>query len=399
MKVPFESSWTPRRTDVAVMLAAITLDLGNVWAEAPNGLLTGLPHTVVYPVVAVVGLLLWWRREHPRAVAIAVIIGDMAAFTPAALAVAMYTLGTAERRTRVLTAFAAAACVTDFIAIRGSLPQTLPREAAYSLVLTLSPLVAGYAVAVRHDFARATHARLEGLKREQRLLVERARSAERSRIAREMHDVVAHRVSSMVLTAGALQVGSAAADPRLAKAAEQIRSDGRLALDELREVLGILNPSRSPGDASPPEAPQPDATQLPVLVAHAVERGQPVELRIDGYPETLTPPVQRALYRTVQESLTNAAKYAPGAPVVIELACRLDGVHLYISNTHSDVPPSTELPSGGNGLVGLAERAALLHGTLTAGPTPTGGFTLALTLPTRHARHAHDGDVGRDAPA
>ncbi|MEV7471013.1 histidine kinase [Streptomyces kronopolitis] len=380
-----DSWWTAWRTDAAVVVAVVALDLGNFWAEAPNGLLTGMPRTVIVPMVAVAGLLLWWRRRFPRAVAAGVVAGDMIAFTPAALAVAMYTLGSVVRGPRVLAAFALLGCATDFVAIRGSLPHAALREAVYSMVLTVSPLVAGYAVAVRRDFGRTAQARLEGLEREHQLRLEGARTAERARIAREMHDVVAHRVSSMVLTAGALRVGPASRDPAVATAADRIGTDGRHALEELREVLGVLMPGRHTTRPCP-EVPRPGAVQLTALVKQAADRGQQVELRVDGFPEALPWPVQRALYRTGQEALTNAAKYAPGAAVTVALVCRVDGVHLTVTNTASTRPAVTDLPSGGNGLVGLAERARLLGGTLTAGPTDDHGFAVALTLPTRTMR-------------
>jgi signal transduction histidine kinase len=210
------------------------------------------------------------------------------------------------------------------------------------------------------------------------LLVEQARVNERSRIARDMHDVVAHRVGHIVLLAAALRVGAGSVNRKVADDAEQIRHEGRRALEELRAILGVLTPDRA--GRSAPRAPQVDAGELDELVRSARRAGLHADLRVEGEPGALPTLVQQALYRTLQESLTNAAKYAPGAEVAIELRCGPDAVDLTVVNGAASGPPADDLPSGGNGLLGLDERASLLGGVLTAGPEGV-GFRVELHLP------------------
>ncbi|MCT4351810.1 histidine kinase [Streptomyces sp. Je 1-79] len=386
------SRWPPRRVDALVTAVVVALGIVDSWVKPSSGLLTGLPTPVIAACAAAVGLSLWWRRRWPHLVAVFVTVMHVVSFTPVALAAAMYTVGSLDRRLKVLFAYGVAGFAAGLAGLRGGLPDAGIREAAYALAAIVGPLAVGYAVGVRRDLTAAVQARVADLERENRLMDERARTEERAEIAREMHDVVGHRVSNMVLAAGALESGPAAGVPEAARTAELIRSDGRQALEELREILGVLAPARvtagGPAGAAAvvraavPSGPEPE--ELSALVAHARERGQEVELRVNGHPEILPLPVQRALHRIVREALTNAAKHAPGATVRVDVACRADGVHLDIANTAPTRPESPDLPSGGNGVVGLAERVALLGGTLTAGPHDD-GFLISAFIPHRRA--------------
>ncbi|MFJ3583008.1 sensor histidine kinase [Streptomyces sp. NPDC090127] len=381
---PF-SSWPPRRVDALVTVVVVALGIADSWVKPSSGLLTGLPTPVIAACSAAVGLSLWWRRRRPHAVAVFVTVMHVVSFTPVALAAAMYTVGSLDRRLKVLFAYGVAGFAAGLAGLRGGLPDAGIREAGYALAAIVGPLAVGYAVGVRRDLAAAAQARVADLERENLLLAERARAEERAEIAREMHDVVGHRVSNMVLAAGGLELGPAADVPEAARTAELIRSDGRQVLEELREILGVLAPAR-PAAGVPTGAPSgPEAPELSDLVAHARARGQQVELRVNGHPEILPLPVQRALHRIVRESLTNAAKHAPGAAVRVDLACRADGVHLDVTNAAPTRPLAHDLPSGGHGVVGLTERVALLGGTLTAGPHD-GGFLLSAFIP--HGRGA-----------
>lgn len=380
MRAQERSHWSPRRVDALVTVAVMALGVVDSWVKPSSGLLTGLPTPVIAAASGAVGATLWWRRRRPDLVAALVIVAYVVTFTPVALAVAMYTIGTVHRRPRILAAYTAAGFTAGVLGLRGGLPDAGVREAAYSLALILGPLAVGYVVAVRRDLTAATQARVADLEREHLVLDERARAEERAAIAREMHDVVGHRVSNMVLAAGALEVGPAAGHPDVVRTAELIRSDGRQALEELREILGVLSVGHPVHWA--PTAPQPDVAQLPRIVAHATERGQSVQLEVNGHPETLSSPVQRAVHRIVQESLTNAAKHAPGARVRVDVDCRSDGVHVSVGSGAPAGRPTADLPSGGHGLVGLAERVELLGGTLTAGPHGD-GFLVSAFIPHR----------------
>lgn len=364
-----------------VTVVVVALGIGDSWVKPSSGLLTGLPTPVIAACAALVGATLWWRRRWPYLVADFVLVMHVVSFTPVALAVAMYTVGSLDRRLKVLIAYGVVGFAAGLVGLHGGLPTAGVREAAYSLAAIVGPLAVGYAVGVRRDLTATVQARVADLERENQLLDERARTEERAEIAREMHDVVGHRVSNMVLAAGALEVGSGGGEPETVRTAALIRSDGWQALEELREILGVLAPSRTaPGKRG--TASGPDAEGVSDLVDHARERGQEVELRVDGHPETLPPAVQRALHRIVRESLTNASKYAPGATVRVEVDCRADGVHLKVANTAPTGPPPVDLPSGGHGLVGMTERVTLLGGTLTAGPQD-GGFLVSAVIPHR----------------
>ncbi|MGW6857445.1 sensor histidine kinase [Streptomyces xanthophaeus] len=380
------SRWPQPRVDAAVTAAAVVIGVANSWAKPANGLLTGAPVTVVALASGAAGLLLWWRRRAPVTIACLVMAFHVLAFTPTALAVALYTLGAAHhRRPRLLALFAVLAALADVAALRLGHDWDV-RDAGYSIALAVGPLVVGYAVALRRELAATARSELATRRREHELVVEQARIHERARIARDMHDVVSHRVGHMVLLAAALRVGPGATDGKVARDAEQIRHEGRRALEELRDILGVLRAGRA--GQSAPRVPQADADGIGELVRTARQAGLRAGLHVEGEPGSLPTVVQQALHRTVQESLTNAAKHAPGAQVEVALVCRTDRVDLTVSNGPPAGPPAHDLPSGGNGLIGLRERASLLGGTFGAGPE-AGGFVVRLSLP------AHPPPAGR----
>ncbi|MEU5208517.1 histidine kinase [Streptomyces sp. NPDC020742] len=377
MAAEHPARWSARHLDAALTAVVVALGVADAWVKPSNGLLSGASTPVVAVASGAVGTVLWWRRRQPGPVCVVVLAGYLVAFTPAALAVALYTVGATSRAARTLVGYGLAGCAVGLGALWAGHAPPDPREAGYVLALILGPLVVGYAVGVRRDLVAAARAEVAALERERHLLVERARTEERARIAREMHDVVAHRVGHIVLTASALKVGPLARSaPAVGDAAEQIRSEGHQALEELREILGVLTPGRPAA-----RAPQPDATSLSPLVAGANERGLRARLEVVGHPETLPVQVRRALYRIAQETLTNAAKYAPGAEVTLSVVCQLDGVGMTVTNGPATRPAPAELPpGGGHGLIGLTERVTLLGGTLTAGPYEE-GFQVRVHLP------------------
>ncbi|MGW8991014.1 sensor histidine kinase [Streptomyces zhihengii] len=375
---PWESAWTPGRIDAVITLLAIFVGVGDSWVKRSNGLLTGASITWVAAVSATAGLLLAWRRRYPDAVAGAVIACHVLTFTPFALAVALFTVGAAHhRRPRILFAYAAIGCVADAVGLLGGHAWDT-REAGYTLALAIGPLAAGYAVALRRDLADAAHTELQRAERENTLLIARAREEERTRIARDMHDVVAHRVGHMVLVAGSLRVSTPANPHQVAERSEQIRSEGRKALEELREVLGVLTPGRT--RRHEPRTGPRAAPSLTDLVASARTAGADIVLNADRPLHTLPTVVQHTLHRTVQEALTNAAKHAPGAPVRITVATTARDVELTVLNGPATKPRSLDLPSGGNGLIGLRERATLLGGEFAAAPEAD-QFRLRMRLP------------------
>jgi signal transduction histidine kinase len=213
---------------------------------------------------------------------------------------------------------------------------------------------------------------------EQRLRAAQAVTAERARIAREMHDVVAHEVSLIAVQAGALQVSSG--DDTVRRTAGQLRQLAVRTLTELRAMVGFL---RAAGGGNAVDlAPQPTLADLPTLTGDA---GFDVTLEMDGAHPDLPAPVQRAAYRTVQEALTNIRKHAAGASATVTVSRHGSALTVEVVNQ----PPSGGgqplqgplLPGGGHGLVGLRERAGMLGGSVTAGAAADGGFRIRASFP------------------
>jgi signal transduction histidine kinase len=208
---------------------------------------------------------------------------------------------------------------------------------------------------------------------------ERARRVlleERARIARELHDVVAHHISVIAIQAEAAPHRVADPPAELTRSLADIRANALQALDELRRVLGVLRAS-DPGEDG--AAPQPTLDRLGDLVVGVRNADVDVETAVSGTPRPLPPGVELSAYRIVQEALSNAARHAPGAPVRVELAYAPTGLSVRVTNGPPRTPPG---PRGsGHGLLGMRERAAMLGGELAAGPTPEGGYAVAAVLP------------------
>ncbi len=237
----------------------------------------------------------------------------------------------------------------------------------------VGPLLALYFTA-RHEVLQGLRERAERAEQERYLLAEQARAEERARLAGEMHDVVTHRVSLMVLQAGALSV--TATDDATRRAAEELRAAGCQALDELRDLVGILR-TESGSDQTP------TVSGLPALIAESAAAGTPAELAEDGDPALASPVVGRTAYRIVREALTNARKHAPGAAVLVHVSYAEQQVRVVVSNGPATQSADRELSATGSGLglAGLRQRVELVHGTLRAGPVPDGGFRVEAVLP------------------
>src|SRR5690606_9021050 len=238
----------------------------------------------------------------------------------------------------------------------------------------LLPLFFGMWVGTRRQLVENLRERAERLEREQHLRAETAIAAERTRIAREMHDVVAHRVSLMVLHAGGLEVS--APDERTAEIAELIRTTGREALSELREILGVLRN----GEAAP-TAPQPVLDDVGSLIDAACAAGANVDLTTTGTPRPLNAQVERTAYRVVQEALTNAVKHAPGAEIDVRIDYGRTALTVTVVNGPATVKVANPVPDSGYGLIGLRERLALVGGTFVAGPLADGGWWVRAIIP------------------
>jgi len=205
-------------------------------------------------------------------------------------------------------------------------------------------------------------------------LAREAVADERARIAREMHDAVAHSVSVMVLQAGAAEQVLATSPERARESLATIQDSGREAIVELRRMLGLL---RDPATGASP-APQPGVGRLDALLEQVRAAGLPVEMTVEGEPRRLPPGIDRSVYRIVQEGLTNALKYAGPAHATVRLRYGDLAVELEVLD---DGRGAAGAGSGGFGLLGMRERAALYGGVLAAEPRPGGGYALRARLP------------------
>jgi signal transduction histidine kinase len=234
------------------------------------------------------------------------------------------------------------------------------------LLFSVAPVLFGL-------YAHELSQRAETNERQRKLEAERIRAEERNKLANEIHDVVAHRVSLMVVHTGALKL--AATDEKTRRTADLVRSSGRLALEELRELVGVL---RSEG--SPPLEPMASLDKLAVLVEEARGAGQLVEFTQTGEARKLPSIVERTAYRVVQESLTNVRKHAAGARVRIHLTWLESRLDIEVANGAVGMKASG-FPESGHGLRSLRERVGLVAGTFMAGPARDGGWAVHASLP------------------
>ncbi|MFI9387523.1 sensor histidine kinase [Kutzneria sp. NPDC052558] len=244
---------------------------------------------------------------------------------------------------------------------------------------TVLPALFGLYIQNRGQLIQALTERAERAEREQELLAEQARADERVKLAGEMHDVVTHRVSLMVLQAGALRI--TASDDATRAAAEELREAGCQALTELRDLVGVLRTHAESDVAGPTDAVRmPDLAEL---VAESEGVGMAVELIVDGNPLLTAPVVGRTAYRVVQEALTNVRKHAPGARTRVHVRYGADRVRLTVRNSAPGQAVDHELGDSGSGtgLLGLRQRVELVSGRFTAAARPDGGFEIDAVLP------------------
>lgn len=247
------------------------------------------------------------------------------------------------------------------------------------LFVDLAAAVALY-LSTHRRLVEALRERAQRAENERHLLARQARADERARLATEMHDIVTHRVSLIVLQAGALRV--TAPDDTVRTAAEELRTTGHRALGELRDLTGVLSQGHDPADlpAQGHGLTDPDPHQL---VQDTRGTGTTVDLHTQGDPALASPLVAATLHRVIQEALTNVHKHAPGAQVGVRLHYGPTAVRVRVTNTAPTRAPDPELLSSGSrrGLAGLRRRVELLGGLLNADPTPEGGFQVHAQLP------------------
>ena len=326
---------------------------------------------------------LWVRRRYPVEVAVvAVVASAFFAMAGGAALVAVFNAAIRASR-RALVALVALALVSGAI-----FPLLYPssgrwwEQFLFGLLLIAVALGWGLFTRARREVIRSLRERAERLESEQRLRVQQAQEAERRRIAREMHDVLAHRLSLLSVHAGALEFRPDATPEEVAEAAGVIRATAQTALQELRDVIGVLRDETEERAVQPP---QPTLAQLPTLIEESREAGMNIRLDLDASIDDQLPQgVGRTAYRVVQEGLTNARKHAPAAAVEVSIS-KDDGPSLVVavvSRSPVGVPAAgAQVEGSGSGLVGLAERVSLAGGELTHGPNEDGDFVLRARLP------------------
>ncbi|MFF3505289.1 sensor histidine kinase [Streptomyces sp. NPDC003247] len=339
-------------------------------------------------LAALTALPLVLRRRCPLTVYGAVIVttllldqrlsGDTASVYPflscviAAYGAAVYS----PYRLRALTGLVVGAGLIALFPDENFLPFTP------SMMPFLVLLGVGLGANALHVWKQRVHTLQEQQKAATGIAVDR----ERARIARELHDIVTHNVSVMVIQAGAARKVMDAAPDRAREALLAVEAGGRTAMAELRHVMGLLAPSGDdPDEADDPDlSPQPGVDRIPALVDRVRGTGVSVELTVTGTPSPLPAGADLAAYRVVQEALTNTVRHAAGARVRVALDHTPDALHIDVTCTGGAPAPAAG-PGTGRGLLGLRERLALHEGTLDAGPLPVGGYGVHAVVP-RSAR-------------
>jgi signal transduction histidine kinase len=327
----------------------------------------------------------WLRRRWPVGFAVTAVVFSV--FSTAASGVALIALFTVAVHRRlavvglVTAGFALASIGTVLVQPDTSVPNWW--QAALGIVCIAAVLAWGMFVRARRQLAQSLR---ERARRAESDRVAQARQQERHRIAREMHDVLAHRISLLSLHAGALELRPDGPADEIARAAGVIRDSAHQALEDLRQVIGVLRADQAGDDWTddPPERPQPTLADLPELVDESRRAGMRVRLECRvADPAAVPVAAGRSAYRIVQEGLTNARKHARGAEVSATVrGSRGDGLTVEIRNPWPmDADSTTVIPGAGSGLIGLAERASLAGGWLEHGRTPTGDFRLWAWLP------------------
>lgn len=417
--------WRSAVLDVSLAFASIVECGAEGWRFAGDA---GVPRAagVVFGLLAGSALLV--RRKWPIAVVLVSI-----AITPAQMGylmaiVGLYTLAASELPRRIIGSLAGMSLVGQMIVMFVRIRQGassgswefgewfVPFAAiTIAIGLTAPPLLLGLYVGARRRLMESLRERADSLERELQLLAERAeeraewaRNEERTRIAREMHDVVAHRVSLMVVHAAALQAVARKDPEKAVKNAALVGDMGRQALTELREMLGVLRSGDGGGgrkavraaDAVPlaavgvaaaaaasrafVEPEGPCLSELEELIGQSAAAGMVVDLTVEGDARLYGADIEQTAYRVVQEALTNVHKHAAGAKTHVRLAHRVSEIAMQVENEpppEFSVASSARLPSGGNGLVGMKERVVALGGVFVSGPTDAGGFRVSAVIP------------------
>ncbi|MEV5961828.1 histidine kinase [Kribbella sp. NPDC051952] len=368
----------PRLRDVLY----VAFSLLSIVAQAATGNGWGPKDWWILGAGVVASLVLFWRRRFPVTVTVITVLALLSATIFVPMGLALLTLAI-RRRDLVLAALSLSAYVAYILS------TVLTSDGQFWVTVFTGPFLIGTWVAIgayigaRRDLMVSLRDRAERAEAERELRSEQARLGERARIAQEMHDVLAHKVSLIALHAGGLEVNPAVGPDKVEGSAKLIRETARQAMEDLREVLGVLRSDVSVDGAD--LAPVPQAADLERLVTASRDAGVTVAGEF-VLPDDVPVSLGRTIYRVVQESLTNVHKHARGASTEVRVhGARGDGVTVTVTNVRP-VAAGSLLPGAGAGLVGLRERVQLVGGRLTTGPTAEGGWQVEAWLPWEENR-------------
>jgi signal transduction histidine kinase len=358
---------------------ALALFIGGLATDATDvGTGSYAPVNDLVGVTAAVVLL--WRRRAPLVVAAVTFVAAAAAPMAAGAAIlGVYTVA-AYRERRIAVGIVALYMISGVMGIILFPDQDLDalQSALVGLLLTVAAFGWGLAVRRQRQLLVALAGRAERAEAEQHANILEARRTERTRIAAEMHDVLAHRLSMLSLHAGAIEFRPDAKAEDLATAAQVIRSNAHQALEELRGVIGVLRDDTASSDLTP----QPSIADLDTLIEECRAAGMHIDFVGQPNVDTVPSELSRHAYRIVQEGLTNARKHAPGQPVHLGLSGgKNEGLLIEITNSTSIDSTKTGVPGAGVGLVGLRERVELVGGTFHVYTDEAGRHRLCARLP------------------
>ena len=370
--------------DVGLAVALLIASLADL-LKAGSGSGWGGPLAVQLLIAVAISLPFLWRRTHaPLVVAIVVIasIGSVALVAPRqaafepflALVLAFYALGAHTSAQKGLLTLSIAIAVGVIAGVAAaSKGYVTAGNSLPTLVWVTTAWVVGHIIRSWRARAVALEATNRILEQQRELQAQAAVAVERGRIARELHDVIAHNVSMIVVQAGAAARVLEGEQPNVRSALETIETTGRETVDEMRRLLGVLRRADDPQAL----APQPGLAALDTLVEQVREAGLPVELRVEGTPTQLPPGLDLSAYRIAQEALTNALKHAGPAHAALTVTYARDAVEIEIRD---DGAGSGDGGGTGHGLVGMRERVALWGGKLHVGREPD-GWVVRASLP------------------
>ena len=384
--VTWQRAWDRLRRDaVDALIVALALAVEiEVLAKGHQ-----LDFAVLGPLSLFFVLPLLFRRRYPLvAPCVSLVAFALAAtFDPSGLEridisalagiAVMIALGAIRDREGAIVGLALG--MTTGIYVQYRFPDTTASDLVGAAIFYAGAWFAGRALATRAEQTRVLRARVAEAEQARAVAAERAATEERARIASELHDVVAHSVSVMVVQSSGVRRLLREDQHRERDALLSVEQIGRQALTEMRRMLGVMRP----GEEAPAAlTPQPGLQHLDHLIAQVVEAGLPVTLRVEGERPVLPPGVDLSAYRIVQEGLTNALKHAPGSNAEVVIRFRDNKVNLEIADDGKEIAVADGL---GHGLVGMRERVALYGGTLEAGPREGGGYVLRAELPVEVA--------------